>query len=45
VRSSSLLFGNGRKENALAFIEGIGYATVLEHTIYLFLQKLVFKNR
>jgi hypothetical protein len=36
------LFGNGRKENALAFIEGIGYATVLG-TTFLFLETTCFK--
>jgi hypothetical protein len=36
------LFGNWKERKCTAFIEGIGYATVLEH-IFLFLQQLVFK--
>jgi hypothetical protein len=37
-----LLFGNGRKENALAFIEGIIMLQKF-YIIYLFQKQLVFK--
>jgi hypothetical protein len=45
VRAAVCCLEIGRKENALAFIEGIGYATEFGHNISISAEATCFQNR